>query len=179
LARYGQRLRVVDHYWTTERVCKEAHLLGAAATIRHFHSYVRWGLIRPREDGRWAPETVGLLVRIGDAARQARPLHRRVVVLRSDYFMFPVPNQLIREAMIALASASIEHPRRKMRADRPALERMGRGAWRTVALARCRPVARSSSPSGNAAARDVGRNPPRPEPHRRHLRSPPELRVRA
>src|ERR1019366_2946351 len=63
--------------------------------------------------------------------------------------------------------------------DRPALERMGRGAWRTVALARCRPVARSGSPSGHAAARDVGRNPPRPEPHRRHLRGPPELRVRA
>ena len=106
----------MDHYWTTERVCKEAHLLGAAATIHHFHSYVRWGLIRPREDGRWAPETVGLVVRISEAARQARPLHRRVLVLRSDYFMFPVPNQLIREAMIALASASIEHPRRKMRA---------------------------------------------------------------
>ena len=101
--------------WTARRVCEEAHALGALASNRQFQSYVSWGLIRSLEDGGWAPETVHLLVLISDARRQARPLHRRVLLLRRDYFTFPVPNQTVREAMIALASASIEHPRRKLR----------------------------------------------------------------
>jgi hypothetical protein len=102
--------------WPTATVCLQAHALGATATKRHLQSCVRWGLIRPLDDGSWSPETVRLLVLISDAARLARPLHRRVLLLRRDYVAFPIPDHIVREAMIALASASIEHPRRKIRA---------------------------------------------------------------
>lgn len=108
--------QAMEQGWSTAKVCSEAHALGATATSRHLRACARWGLIRPLEDGSWAATTVGLLVLISEAGRQAPPLHRRVLVLRADHANFPVPDKSAREALIALASASIEHPRRKMRA---------------------------------------------------------------
>jgi hypothetical protein len=106
----------VEEAWSARQVCERAYALGASASSQHFRACIRWGLVRPLEGGGWAPDTVRLLVSISRAASQARPLHRRVLVLRADYVNFPVADDMVREAMIAMASASIEHSRRKLRA---------------------------------------------------------------
>jgi hypothetical protein len=49
------------------------------------------------------------------AARQAQEVHRRAVLLRRDYFMFPVPNEILREAMIAMSENTLSDARRKIR----------------------------------------------------------------
>ena len=102
--------------WSEWKVRQEAEERGYPTSHSQFDSYVRWGLIQPLPDGGWDPSMADRLVQIRQAEDWARPLPRRVVLLRSNFFDFPVPDEILREAMIEMASPrSISAPVRKMR----------------------------------------------------------------
>lgn len=91
-------------------------------THREIDDWVEKGLLPPRPaSGRWPIETRQLVLDIVDAAKQARDLHRRVVLLRGDFTRFPVPPGKLREAMAHIAP-TIRAPKRKMQRLLRALE---------------------------------------------------------
>jgi hypothetical protein len=72
-----------------------------------------WGLLSA-SSGRYAPDSVDRAAAVLEAEPQARPLFRRVVLLRGDFLRFPVPIEPLRRALIRLAP-TIRRPMRKLR----------------------------------------------------------------
>lgn len=77
-----------------------------------FKAFVRWGLLPERPGGGWAETDVERLVRIRQAEVQARPLPRRVILLRD--LRWPTPTEQLRQAMIDTIP-SIAGPFKKLR----------------------------------------------------------------
>lgn len=114
--------------WAGWRLRQEAAGQGCPTNYWQVKAYARCGLIRPYTDGTWPPETVELLCLIKEAAAQAWPLPRRAVLLRRDYLRFPVSDEKLREAMVAMSGPrSIKAPRRKLRQVRRGWEALAPG----------------------------------------------------
>jgi hypothetical protein len=76
---------------------------------------VDWGLILRDPAGRWPDTAADRLTEIRAAENVSRPLHRRVIRLRSNYLAFPVPSPQMRRAFVALCGPrSVRAPRRKL-----------------------------------------------------------------
>ena len=94
---------------------QKAEEQGPSVNGKQFENYRGYGLLgEPDANDRWPARLADRINDIQKAKAVARPLARRVVLLRRDYVDFPVPADKVREAMEEMLP-TIKRPSTKMK----------------------------------------------------------------
>ena len=110
----------------------------AGVSYEQFEKFRGWGLIPEADsEGRWSSDVIDRLIKIRQAS--PRPLARRVLCLRANYFDFPVPAACIRAAMLEILP-SIHAPVRKMRRVHTANVKLAAAISRSAVRPRRQPL---------------------------------------
>lgn len=93
--------------WLTKYgVCQRAEVKGYPTTPAQFRRLCEWDLLGMPQCGLWPQEAADRLIQARTLESQgARFMPRRVIRLRADFQLFPVPYSTLRRAMLKLLSA--------------------------------------------------------------------------